>query len=120
LRDGDSFKITEKMGTWYPRFAIARPASWVPPVELLSPVAQGSLDQSMEYFLEDNAIIFPSDFAAQINAVENYYRTSVYRFVSGEMSFTDWDDYVDGWYAVGGNKLTEYARANLVQAHDSD
>jgi putative aldouronate transport system substrate-binding protein len=120
LRNGDSFVTTEKMGTWYPRFLIAQPASWTPPVELLSPVAQASLDQSMAYFMEDNAIIFPRDFAARVNAVENYYRTSVYRFVSGEMSFTDWDDYVAGWYAVGGSKLTEYARENLVRAHDSD
>ena len=117
IRDGDNYRITEKMGTWYPRFLMSQPTMWSPPVELLSPAAQDSLAQGMKYFVADNNIVFPSDYASKINAIENYYRTNVYRFVSGQMSFNDWEKYVKGWYAVGGNKLTEFYQESQ---NDSD
>ncbi len=113
IRDGDSFQITEAMGTWYPRFFVANPDYWSPPVDLLSPVAQGSLAQGAQYFTPDNAFVWPSDLATDVDAAEQYYRTSVFRFVSGEWSMDQWDDYVQGWYDAGGERMTEHARTVL-------
>ncbi|MCD7058933.1 extracellular solute-binding protein [Pelagibacterium xiamenense] len=111
--NGGTYEITEAMGTWYPRFMIAQPGAWQPPVDLLSPVAQASLEQGAHYFTPDNAFVWPAEYAADVDAAENYYRTSVYRFVSGEWSMDQWDQYVQGWYDAGGQRLTEHARTVL-------
>ncbi|WP_404406556.1 extracellular solute-binding protein [Pelagibacterium halotolerans] len=111
--DGGSYEITEAMGTWYSRFMIAQPSAWTPPVDLLSPVAQASLEQGAHYFTPDNAFVWHAEYAADVDAAENYYRTSVYRFVSGEWSMDQWDQYVQGWYDAGGQRMTDYARTVL-------
>jgi len=112
-RDGDTIKVTEKLGTWYPRFVSDNPNAWTPPVNLMAPVAQASLDQGVKYFVADNSFVFPADLAVDVDATENFYRTSVFRFISGEMSLDDWDKYVADFNAAGGAKLTEYARTVL-------
>ena len=92
---------------------VANPNAWQPPVDLLAPVAQASLDQGVKFFSADNSFVFPADLAVDVDAAENFYRTSVYRFVSGETSLDDWDAYVADFNAAGGAKLTEYARTVL-------
>ena len=111
--DGDTYEVLPEMGTWYPRFWTDNPEYWTPPVALLSDVGQGSLEQGAEYFTPDNAFVWPGELAASVDAAEQYYRTSVFRFVSGEWSMDQWDAYVEGWYAAGGNAMTEYARTVL-------
>lgn len=111
--NGGSYAITEDLGSWWPRFMVSNPGAWQPPVDLLAPVAQASLDQGVEYFSADNAFVFPADLAVDVDAAESFYRTSVFRFVSGELSFDDWDDYVANFNAAGGTKLTAYARTVL-------
>lgn len=113
-RDGDTYAITEEMGTWYPRFFSINPEAWQPPVDILSPVAQASLQQGLEYFIADNAFVWPSELAAEVDAAENHYRTNVFRFISGELSLDDdWDEYVQGWNDAGGQRMTEHARTVL-------
>jgi len=112
-RSGDTITVTDKLGTWYPRFVSDNPSAWTPPVNLMAPVAQASLDQGVKYFVADNSFVFPADLAVDVDATENFYRTSVYRFISGEMSLDDWDQYVADFNAAGGAKLTEYARTVL-------
>lgn len=112
-RNGDSFEVLPAMGGWYPRFWTANPDYWTPPVPLLSDVAQGSLEQGAEYFVADNAFVWPADLAPSVDAAEQYYRTSVFRFVSGEWSMDQWDQYVEGWYAAGGQAMTDHARTVL-------
>lgn len=111
--DGDAYEILPEMGTWYPRFWTVNPDYWQPPVPLLSEVAQGSLEQGAEYFTPDNAFVWPGELAADVDAAEQYYRTSVFRFVSGEWSMDQWDSYVEGWYAAGGQAMTDHARTVL-------
>lgn len=112
-RDGDTYEITDAMGTWYARFMMDNPEAWTPPADLLSPVAQASLEQGAEYFTPDNAFVWPGEYAADVDAAEQYYRSAVYRFVSGEWSMDQWDQYVAGWNDAGGDRLTEYARTVL-------
>lgn len=114
VREGDKLVATEKFGTWYPRFINDNPDYYTPPISALSPLAQASLDQGVRDFRADNAIIFPADLAAAVDAAENYYRTNAFRFVSGQLSTeNDWDAYVSGWLSVGGDRMTDYARSVL-------
>lgn len=111
--NGGTVAITEDLGSWWPRFMVANPNAWQPPVDLLAPVAQASLDQGVEFFSADNSFVFPAELAVDVDAAENFYRTSVFRFISGELSFDDWDAYVADFNAAGGTKLTDYARTVL-------
>ncbi len=92
---------------------VSNPSAWQPPVDLLASVAQASLDQGVEFFSADNAFVFPADLAVDVDAAENFYRTSVFRFISGEKSFDDWNGYVSVFNAAGGTKLTAHARTVL-------
>lgn len=113
-RDGDALNATDKLGAWYPRFIIADPTAYQPPINPLTPLAQGSLEQGVEHFRPDNSFVWPADLAAALDGAETYYRTNAYRFISGELSTeTDWDAYVEGWMAAGGQELTDYARTVL-------
>lgn len=113
-RDGDTLVPTEKLGAWYARFVIDNPTYYQPPINALSPIAQASIDQGVALFRPDNSFVWPADLAAAADGAETYYRTSVYRFVSGELSTeTDWQAYVDGWLAAGGQALTDHARTVL-------
>lgn len=111
--DGGTLALTDEAGNWWPRFMVVQPSAWTPPIDLLAPVAQASLDQGVRFFAADNSFVFPSDMAVDVDAAENYYRTSVFRFISGEVSMDDWDSYVEGFNKAGGAKLTDYARTML-------
>ncbi|KPB00809.1 extracellular solute-binding protein [Ahrensia marina] len=113
-REGDTLTATEKFGAWYPRFIISDPSEYTPPINALSPLAQSALDQGVTHFRPDNAFVWPAELAAAVDGAETYYRTSVFRFVSGELSTeTDWDAFVQGWMDAGGKAMTEYAREAL-------
>ena len=113
-RNGDVLTATDKLGAWYPRFIIANPAWYQPPINALTPLAQGSVDQGVRLFQADNTFVWPAELAAAVDGAQTYYRTNVYRFVSGEKSTaTDWDAYVQGWLAAGGQAMTDYARTVL-------
>jgi len=112
-KDGDTYEVLPAMGNWYPRYWTVNPDYWKPPVDLLTPVAQASLAQGAESFVPDNAFVWPAELATAVDGAEQYYRSSVFRFVSGEWSMDQWDEYVAGWYANGGEAMTEYARSVL-------
>jgi putative aldouronate transport system substrate-binding protein len=109
-RDGDTLTATEAFGAWYPRFIIADPSEYTPPINALSDLAQGSLDQGVAYFRPDNSFVWPAELAVAVDGAESYYRTAVFRFVSGQLSIeSDWDAFVQGWLDAGGQAMTDYA-----------
>lgn len=113
-RDGDTLTPTEKLGAWYPRFFYDNPSYYEPPISPLSPLAQSSLQQGVDLFRADNSFVFPSELSAAVDGAESYYRTSVFRMISGDLSIeNDWDGFVEGWLAAGGQKMIDYARTVL-------
>jgi putative aldouronate transport system substrate-binding protein len=110
-KTGDTYAITDKMSTWYARFFAA--ANFKPPVEWKSEAAQQSLANIQTWFKPDNAFVWPADFAADLDATENVYRSWVYKFISGEAPMDQWDQFVAEWKAAGGDRLNEYARTVL-------
>jgi putative aldouronate transport system substrate-binding protein len=110
-KSGDTYAVTDKISTWYARFFAA--ANFVPPVEWKSEAAQQSLANIQQYFKPDNAFVWPADYAADLDATENVYRSWVYKFISGEAPMDQWDQYVTEWKAAGGDRLMEYARTQL-------
>jgi putative aldouronate transport system substrate-binding protein len=110
-KEGDSYKVTDKMATWYARFMVT--ANWTPPVQWMSEAAQQSLKNISEYYVPDNSFVWPGDYAAQRDATENVYRSWVYKFISGEAPMDQWDTYVAEFNAAGGDAMTDYARTVL-------
>ncbi|UIJ83221.1 extracellular solute-binding protein [Rhizobium leguminosarum] len=110
-KDGNSYKVTDKIATWYPRFMVA--ANWTPPVVWQSQAAQQSLATSQKDFKPDNTFVWPAGYAADLDATENVYRSWVYKFISGAAKMDQWDQYVAEWEAAGGKRLNEYARTVL-------
>jgi putative aldouronate transport system substrate-binding protein len=110
-KDGDTYTVTDKISTWYARFFAA--SNFVPPVEWKSAAAQQSLKNIAEWFKPDNAFVWPADYAADLDATENVYRSWVFKFISGEATMDQWPDFVNEWNAAGGTRLTEYARTQL-------
>ncbi len=110
-KTGDTYAITDKMSTWYARFFAA--ANFTPPVEWKSEAAQQSLANIQTWFKPDNAFVWPADYAADLDATENVYRSWVYKFISGEAPMDQWDQFVAEWKAAGGDRLNEYARTVL-------
>ncbi|MGO4723549.1 MULTISPECIES: extracellular solute-binding protein [unclassified Inquilinus] len=113
VKDGGTVKTTDKMSTWYPRFLIAQPEAWTPPAPLLSAQAEKSIAIAQKFYSPDDSFVFPSDYTAQLDALENIYRSYVWKFVSGELPMEKWGDYVADWNANGGTAVTEYARTKL-------
>jgi putative aldouronate transport system substrate-binding protein len=110
-RSGDTIEVTDKISTWYARFMAT--SNWDAPVVWQSDAAVASLDQLAEFYAPDNAFVFPAEYAADLDATENVYRSWVYKFISGEAAMDQWDQYVAEWEAAGGARLNEYARSVL-------
>jgi putative aldouronate transport system substrate-binding protein len=103
--------FTDKISTWYARFFNAH--NWTPPTPLLSPTAQAALDTIANNFKPDNAFVWTADYAADIDATEKVYRSWVAKFITGEATMDQWDQYVSEYNSAGGQHMTEYARTVL-------
>ncbi|WP_246132694.1 extracellular solute-binding protein [Devosia ginsengisoli] len=102
---------TDQISTWYARFFNA--ANWTSPTPMLSPTAQQALDNLKSDFTPDNAFVWPADYAADVDATEQVYRSWVARFVTGEVSIDQWDAFVSEYNAAGGTRMAEYAATVL-------
>jgi putative aldouronate transport system substrate-binding protein len=105
--------FTDQISTWYARFFNS--ANWTPPTPLLSPTAQTALDNIKAGFVADNAFVWPAEYAADVDATEQVYRSWVARFVTGEASLDQWQQFVDEYNAAGGARMAEYAATVLGQ-----
>jgi putative aldouronate transport system substrate-binding protein len=103
--------FTDKISTWYARFFNA--ANWTAPTQQLSPTAQAALDTIKAGFVADNAFVWPADYAADVDATEQVYRSWVAKFISGEAKMDQWDQFVSEYNSAGGTKLAENARTVL-------
>ncbi len=103
--------VKPDMATWYARFSYA--PSFKPPVEWRSQASLDALANVTKYFTADNSFVWPADYAADVDAAENVYRSWVAKFITGEATMDQWDAYVKEWNDAGGAKLTEYARTVL-------
>ena len=102
---------TDQISTWYARFFNA--ANWTSPTPLLSPTAQAALDTIKASFTPDNAFVWPADYAADVDATEQVYRSWVAKFITGEAGLDQWDAFVSEYNAAGGTRMAEYAATVL-------
>jgi putative aldouronate transport system substrate-binding protein len=104
--------FTDQISTWYPRFFNS--ANWAPPTPLLSAAAQAAAETITSSFSADNAFVWPAEFAPDVDATEQVYRSWVAKFVTGEASIDQWDQFVSEYNAAGGAKMAAYAATVLA------
>ena len=85
------------------------------PVEgaLLGATAQESLEMPTKYFKEDNNFAIPEEHVATWDALTNLYKEYAADFITGKKPISDFDKFVEAWYANGGKDITEYANGLL-------
>ena len=110
-KDGNTYKFTDKMATWYARFSQA--ATWTPPGEWRSTASVESLANAQKYFVADNAFVWPADYSTDVDQTTKVYRAWVYKFITGQATMDQWQQYVDEYNAAGGQHMTDYARTVL-------
>ncbi len=103
--------VKPDMATWYARFSYD--PDFKPPVEWRSQASLDFLANVSKWFKPDDSFVWPSDYAADVDAAENVYRSWVAKFITGEATMDQWDAYVKEWNEAGGAKLTDYARTIL-------
>jgi len=81
------------------------------PVEssLLGATAQEALEMPTKYFKEDNNFAIPEQYVATWDALTNIYKEYATDFITGKKPISDWQKFVDAWYANGGTDITKYA-----------
>lgn len=109
--ENGQIKLTDKFNEWWPRFHEV--VQWKPPVPILGPAGQSSLDIAVKYTTQDIDFLIPREFAPTWDALRNLYREYSYKLISGELPMEKFDDFVKEWYRLGGDKLTEYAQGVL-------
>ena len=68
-----------------------------------------SLDMAAEYFVADNKVVLPSEYAAYWDAMSNLFNEYAVDVIRGDKNTEgDWDAFVQAWNANGGTVVSEY------------
>ena len=109
-KNGSTYSLTDKHATWEPLF-------WEPnipaPVDTFVPAAQQSFDYASDLVTYDNKFAYPEELQAQADSANNTYWEHSYKFITGEISLDNFDDYVSKWLKNGGQDITDYANKVL-------
>ncbi|MCF7942413.1 MAG: extracellular solute-binding protein [Spirochaetia bacterium] len=103
--------LTEESGNWWPRFHEVM--AWDAPTPLLGPAGQKGWDFILKYAVGDPDFPIPEELSPTWDALGNLQKEYTYKIISGEYSIDKFDEFVTEWYALGGDKVTAYARTVL-------
>ena len=78
-----------------------------------SEVAQESLDMVSEYMTLDNDFAIPSDLTIDWDAAQNVVAEFYADYIIGNKTAADWDTFVQSFYDMGGQAVTDYANTVL-------
>lgn len=67
-----------------------------------------SLNLADEYYLADNKVNLPTEYAAYWDAMNSLYKEYASDIIRGQRSIDDFDEFVEKWNAAGGDTISEY------------
>ena len=76
--------------------------------------AQASLDMINEYMTMDNDFTIPSDLTTSWDAAQNVVAEFYANYIIGNNTEADWDAFVENFYTMGGQAVTDYANTVLA------
>ncbi|WP_226036071.1 extracellular solute-binding protein [Aquibacillus saliphilus] len=115
VKDGE-IEVTDKYySEWFARFW--EPSGFEPEMplskRLLSPPAQKSLELTEKYYEADNNFVVPEEFVSTWDATQNIYREFATDVIKGAVDIEEFDNYVEDWYAAGGDEITKHAKETI-------
>ncbi|MDF1568272.1 MAG: extracellular solute-binding protein [Spirochaetaceae bacterium] len=105
--EGGKVVFTEEKGNWWPRFHEVM--SWDAPTPLLGPTGQAGWDFILEYTVGDPNFPIPEEMSPTWDALENLYKEYAFKIITGEYGIERFGEYVEEWYKLGGDDVTDYA-----------
>lgn len=113
--DGKAVMTDAYYSEWYASFWEPIELNTTIPVEsaLLGATAQEALELPAKYFKEDNNFAIPEQYVATWDALTNLYKEYAADFITGKKPISDFDKFVEAWYANGGKDITDYANSVL-------
>ncbi len=67
-----------------------------------------SLDQADQYYLADNKVNLPAEYAAYWDAMYSLFKEYASDIIRGQRPLDDFDEFVQKWNAAGGDTVSEY------------
>ena len=110
-KEGDKYILADRFSEWWPR--VHEVVEWKSPAPLFGETASKSREIGVKYTKEDINFVLPKELATTWDALNNLYKEYSFNLISGQYSMDAFDEYVEKWYEIGGDKLTEYANKVL-------
>lgn len=115
VKDGQIELNDKYYSEWYARFWEPLEMKSETPLKtpLLGEPGTQSLKAASDYYTEDNNFIIPEQFVANWDAMNNLYKEYSTDFITGKRDLSEFDAFVEAWYAAGGTDITKYANENI-------
>lgn len=117
LENGEIALTDKYYSAWYSRYWEPLEVDFGTPVSeetpMLSEPGKKSQEMVNEYFTADNSFLIPEEYVAQWDAMQNLYKEYSADIITGKKPLDAFDDFVEEWYAAGGENLTELANDTL-------
>ena len=110
-RNGDEIVRTDKASEWWPKFHEVM--TWDAPTPLMGEVGLKGWEFIADYAVGDPDFPIPEEYSATWDALENLYKEYSFKIITGEYSIDKFDEFVEKWYSLGGNGLTDYAQTKM-------
>ena len=108
-------ELTDAASNWFAFFFEV--PTWKPEMEmttpLLGPSSMNSLTMAEQYYVPDTAVTIPVEYAPQLDAINNLYNEFSADVITGKVSIDEWDNFLNNWYAQGGQEITDYVNSIL-------
>lgn len=115
VADGQ-IELTDKYySEWYARFWEPLDIQLDTPLKssLLGEAGTKSLQLAADFYTEDNNFIIPEQYIANWDAMNNLYKEYSTDFITGKKDLSEFDAFVQAWYAAGGTEITKYANETI-------
>jgi putative aldouronate transport system substrate-binding protein len=111
--NGDNGELvkTDKGLTWWSRFFEV--PGWESPIPPMSDNAAQALDMTKNFYSEDITYTIPMDMTSKWDEMDSLYKEYASRIIMGDYSIDKFDEFVEKWYAAGGEEITSLANQEL-------
>ncbi|WP_174734578.1 extracellular solute-binding protein [Mesobacillus harenae] len=117
VKDGEITLTDKYFAEWYSRYWEPIEVDLGTPISDETPMLSAPATESQkvvnQYFEEDNAFLIPEEYVAQWDAMENLYKEYSADIITGKQPLDTFDEFVEEWYAAGGEDLTKLANEKL-------
>lgn len=109
--EGGEVVLTEEAANWWPRFHEVM--TWDAPTPLLGEAGLTGWDFITQYAVGDPDFPIPEEMSPTWDALQNLYKEYSFKIITGQSDMSAFEEFVEEWYNLGGDDITEYANEVL-------